>query len=144
MLDDLGLLPTVDWFCREFEKNYPEIRVVRRFEVEEDDVAEQLKVVVYRILQEAMNNVAKHSEADRVHINIVKFGNELKLKVEDNGCGFDFEVISSTPSPMSGYGLSNMRDRAEICGGKLKITSKPGAGTGIELILPFDSMPRGL
>jgi PAS domain S-box-containing protein len=144
MLDDLGLLPTVDWFCREFEKNYPEIRVVRRFKVEEDDVADQAKVVVYRILQEAMNNVAKHSEADRVHISIVKFGNELKLKVQDNGCGFDFETISSNPSPMSGYGLSNMRDRAEICGGKLEVTSKPGAGTTIELILPCDSMPWGL
>ena len=144
MLDDLGLLPTVDWFCLEFEKNYPEIRVARRFEVEEDDVAEKLKVVVYRILQEAMNNVAKHSEADRVHINIVKFGNELKLNVQDNGCGFDFETISSNPNPMSGYGLSNMRDRAEICGGKLEITSKLGAGTAIELILPCDSMPRRL
>ena len=138
MLDDLGLLPTVDWFCREFEKSYPEIRVVRRFEVEEDDVGEQLKVVVYRILQEAMNNVAKHSEADRVHINIVRFGNELKLNVQDNGCGFDFETISSNPNPMSGYGHSNMRDRAEISGGELYITSKPGAGTTIQLTLPCD------
>ena len=140
MLDDLGLFPTVDWFCREFEKQYPEIRVVRRLEVEEDDVAEQLKVVVYRILQEAMNNVAKHSEADRVHISLVKFGNELKLNVQDNGCGFDFEIISSNPNPMSGYGLSNMRDRAEICGGKLEIVSKPGAGTTIQLTLPCDSI----
>ena len=140
MLDELGLFPTVDWFCREFEKYYPEIRVVCRLEVEEDDVAEQLKVVVYRILQEAMNNVAKHSEADRVHIRIVKSGNELKLNVQDNGCGFDFEIISSDPNPMSGYGLSNMRDRAEICGGKLEITSKPGAGTTIQLTLPRDSI----
>ena len=70
--------------------------------------------------------MAKHSEADRVHINIVKFGNELKLNVQDNGCGFDFETISSNPSPMSGYGLSNMRDRAEICGGKLESCIKTG------------------
>ena len=140
MLDDLGLLPTVDWFCREFEKNYPKISAVCRFEVEEDDVAEQAKIVVYRILQEALNNVAKHSEADRVHINIVKFGNELKLNVQDNGCGFDYETISSNPSPMSGYGLSNMRDRAEICGGKLEVASKPGAGTTIQLTLPCDSI----
>jgi signal transduction histidine kinase len=138
MLDDLGLFPTVDWFCREFEKSYPEIRVVRQFEVEEDAVGEKMKVVVYRILQEAMNNVAKHSEAGRVFIDIVKFGNKLKLNVRDNGCGFDFETISANPNPMSGYGLSNMRDRAEICGGELYITSKPGDGTTLRLTLPCD------
>ena len=140
MLDELGLFPTVDWFCRDFEKYYPEIRIVRRLEVEEDDVAEQLKVVVYRILQEAMNNVAKHSEADRVHISMVKFGNELKLNIQDNGCGFDFEIISSNSEPLSGFGLFNMRDRAEICGGKLEVASKPGAGTIIQLTLPCDSI----
>jgi len=144
MLDDLGLFPTVDWFCREFEKHYPQIQVVRRFEIEEDDVADQLKVVIYRILQEAMNNLAKHSEADRVHISLVKFGNQLKLCVADNGCGFDIAQINSNRDPLSGHGLSNMRDRAEICGGKLEITSKPGAGTTIDLMLPCDSMIRGL
>jgi PAS domain S-box-containing protein len=140
MLDDLGLFSTIDWFCRDFEKYHPEIRMVRRLEIEEDDVPEQLKVVVYRIMQEAMNNVAKHSDADRMDISLVKFGDELKLSVQDNGCGLDFEKIRSNPNPLSGYGLSNMRDRAEICGGKLEINSKPGAGTAIHLTLPRESM----
>ncbi len=103
MLDDLGFIPTIEWYCREFEKYYPKIRVVHRFEIEEEDVAEQLKVVIYRILQEAVTNVAKHSEADRVHISLVKFGNELNLRVQDNGCGFDFERIGSNADPMRGY-----------------------------------------
>ena len=140
MLDDLGLFSTIDWFCRDFEKYHPEIRMVRRLEIEEDDVPEQLKVVVYRIMQEAMNNVAKHSDADRVDISLVKFGDELKLSVQDNGCGLDFERIRSNPDPLSGYGLSNMRDRAEICGGKLEINSKPGAGTAVHLTLPRKPM----
>jgi signal transduction histidine kinase len=140
MLDDLGLFSTIDWFCRDFEKYQPEIRMVRRLEIEEDDVPEQLKVVVYRIMQEAMNNVAKHSDADRMDISLVKFGDELKLSVQDNGCGLDFERIRSNPDPLSGYGLSNMRDRAEICGGKLEINSKPGAGTAVHLTLPRKSM----
>jgi PAS domain S-box-containing protein len=144
ILDDLGLCATIDWFCREFEKHYPQIQVVRQLEIEEDDVAEQSKVVVYRILQEAMNNLAKHSEADRVHISLAKFGNELKLCVADNGCGFDFEQIVSNRDPLSGHGLSNMRDRAEICGGKLEIRSKPKAGTTVELMLSCDSMSRVL
>ncbi len=136
MLDDLGLISTIAWFCREFEKHHPEIRMVHRLEIEEDDVPEEFKVVIYRILQEAMNNVAKHSEADRVLIGLVKIGRELKLSVEDNGRGLDLEKVGSRSDPMSGYGLSNMRDRAEICGGKLEITSHAGAGTTVHLILP--------
>jgi PAS domain S-box-containing protein len=136
MLDDLGLVSTLDWFCREFEKYHPGIHLERRFEIEEDDVPEQLKVVIYRILQEAMNNVARHSEADRTLINLVNDENELKLRIEDNGRGLDFERISSNHDPMSGYGLANMRDRAEICGGNFKISSEPGAGTTIHLTLP--------
>ena len=140
LLDDLGLFPTFDWFCREFEKQYPAVRVFHRLEIEETDVTEPFKVVIYRILQEAMNNVAKHSEADRVQINLSKTGGELKLNVQDNGCGIDFAKSTLNSDPMSGYGLSNMRDRAEICGGKLKITSKAGNGTIVQLTLPADAL----
>jgi PAS domain S-box-containing protein len=136
MLDDLGLISTIGWFCREFEKNHQDIRMLQRLELEEADVPEELKVVIYRILQESLNNVAKHSEADRVRIELVKNGEELKLTVEDNGCGLDFEKVGSSADPMSGFGLSNMRDRAEICGGKLEIISQAGAGTTVHLILP--------
>jgi signal transduction histidine kinase len=137
MLDDLGLISTIEWFCRRFERYHPQIGVERRLEIEEDEVPEQLKIVVYRILQEAMHNVAKHSEADRVHINLVKSGRELKFSVEDNGCGLDFVRINTTDDPMSGNGLANMRDRAEICGGNLEIVSAPQAGTALHLSLPL-------
>jgi len=136
MLDDLGLISTIGWFCREFEKHHRQIRMRQRLEIEEDDVPEQLKVVVYRILQESLHNVAKHSEADRVLIGLVKNGPELKLTVVDNGRGLDLEKVGAGGDPMSGYGLANMRDRAEICGGKLEITSQAGAGTTVNLILP--------
>ncbi|UCD80335.1 MAG: hypothetical protein JSW26_02560 [Desulfobacterales bacterium] len=109
---------------------------MRRFEIEEDDVTEKLKVLIYRILQEAMNIVARHSEADRMQISLVKSGNELKLSVEDNGRGLDFESISYNPDPMSEFGLANMRDRAEICGGKMGITSGTETGTTIHLTFP--------
>jgi signal transduction histidine kinase len=137
MLDDLGLVSTIDWFCRRFEKVHQQIRVERRLEIKEEDVPEQLKIVLYRILQEAMHNVAKHSEADRVRVSLVKFETELNLSIRDNGCGLNFKKISSNPDPMSGCGLANMRDRAEICGGSLEIASKPGAGTTIHLALPL-------
>jgi len=137
MLDDLGLVSTIEWFCRRFERYQPKIRVLRRLNIEKDEVPDQLKIVIYRILQEAMHNVAKHSEADHVQISLWKLPNQLKMSVEDNGCGFDFERVKAATDAMSGNGLANMRDRAEICGGNLEIVSEPQAGTSIYLTLPL-------
>jgi PAS domain S-box-containing protein len=143
MLDDLGLFPTIDWLCREFKKLYPEIRTHRKLEIQEDDIAEPLKVVIYRVLQEAMNNVAKHSEAEVVKLGLIRAGNNVELSVIDNGRGFNLEKTISKSDPMSGFGLTGMIDRAEICGGRLNITSKKGQGTAIHLILPKDLLPSG-
>ena len=137
MLDDLGLVSTIEWFCRRFERYQPKIHVERRFNIEEDEVPDQLKIAIYRILQEAMHNVAKHSEADRVQISLVKLPNQLKLSVEDNGCGLDLERINAATDSMTGNGLAGMRDRAEICGGNLEIASDPQGGTAIHLTLPL-------
>ena len=137
MLDDLGLVSTIEWFCRRFERYQPKIRVVRRLKIEEDEVPDQLKIVIYRVLQESLHNVAKHSEADQVRISLWKLTNHLKLSVEDNGCGLDFERLRAATDVMSGNGLANMRDRAEICGGNLEIKSNPQAGTAIHLTLPL-------
>ncbi len=138
MLDDLGLFPTIDWLCREFEKLYPEIRIQRKLEIQEKNIAEPLKVVIYRILQEAMNNVAKHSEAEVVKLSLVGVGNNVELRIVDNGRGFNLEETISKSDPMSGFGLTGMIDRAEICGGKLDIASKKGQGTSIHLTLSND------
>ena len=144
ILDDMGLFPTIRWFCREFEKYYPAVRVVSRLEIDEADISEQLKIVIYRVLQEAMNNVGKHSEASQVRVQLMKSGKEMHLFVEDNGRGLDMESLGSSIDPMSGFGLSNMRDRAEICGGRLEIISELGVGTTIQLILPSSGMSRML
>jgi len=137
MLDDLGLFSTIEWFCRRFERYQPKIRVVRRLEVKENEVPDQLKIVIYRVLQECLHNVAKHSEADHVRISLRKLPNHLKLSVADNGCGFDFKRFKAASDPMSGNGLANMKDRAEICGGYLEIASGSQSGTAIHLTLPL-------
>ena len=136
MLDDLGLVSTINWYCRKFRNYCPQIHVKKLLEIEEKDVPDQLKVVIYRILQEAMHNVARHSDADRVRISLKRSGNELALSVEDNGCGLEVERICINPDSMGGYGMANMRERAETCGGRLEIASMPGAGTAIRLTLP--------
>jgi PAS domain S-box-containing protein len=143
MLDDLGLFATIDWLCREFEKLYPEIRIQRKLAIQETNIAESLKVVIYRVLQEAMNNVAKHSEAEVVKLSLIRAGRNVELSIVDNGRGFNLEEAISKSDPMSGYGLTGMLDRAEICGGRLNIASIKGQGTTIHLILPNDLVPPG-
>ena len=137
MLDDLGLVSTINWYCRKFRNYCPQIHVKKLLEIEEKEVPDQLKVVIYRILQEAMHNVARHSDADRVRISLKRSGNELALSVEDNGCGLEVERICINPDSMGGYGMANMRERAETCGGRLEVASEPGAGTAVHLTLPI-------
>jgi signal transduction histidine kinase len=91
MLDDLGLLATISWYCREFKKMHPKVEIQQKLEVTEDQIPEILKVVLYRVLQEAMNNVGKHSGATYIQLHLNRDKNQIKLSIEDNGCGFDPE-----------------------------------------------------
>ena len=91
MLDDLGLLPTLSWFCRRYQTIYSEIRIEQEIDIREKDVPDALKIVIYRVTQEAMNNTAKHSKADRARLSLRKSGDKLGLVLQDNGLGFDQE-----------------------------------------------------
>ena len=133
ILDDLGILATITWFCREFQNVYSGIRIKREIEIQENDIPSPLKTVIYRILQEALNNVAKHSRANRVHLALQKQHDGVELMVRDNGAGFDLaETISLQPS-RRGFGLASMRERAQLSGGGFKIQSTLGEGTTIRV-----------
>lgn len=134
MLDDLGILATLAWFCRDFQSIYTGIEVELNARIEESDVPEALKIVLFRIVQEAFNNVAKHSQASRVGISLSRsVSGDIHLVIEDNGRGFDVaECLSS--ADLRGLGLSSMRERAELSGGVLQIESGPGTGTTIKAV----------
>ncbi len=136
-LDDLGLLPTLEWYFRQFRESYSHIRLTRSFEVNEDDIGESLKIVIYRVLQEALSNTAKHSGADRVYVGLQVKKRQVRLAVADNGCGFDVHGALHRGDPMSGYGLKNMRERVEICGGRFRLVSRLGKGTRLEMRMPL-------
>jgi signal transduction histidine kinase len=136
LLDELGLLATIAWFCREFRKVHPEMDIAPQLEVAENEIPESLKVVIYRVLQEAMNNAARHSEASRIHLHLQKLDNRIEFSVIDNGCGFDFEAKSKESKRLGRLGLSGMRDRTVLCGGKFEIFSEKGHGTKIHISLP--------
>jgi signal transduction histidine kinase len=136
LLDDLGLLATLSWFCREFEKLYPNIQIEKQLDVAEDEIPEMLKVVIYRVLQEAINNVAKHSDAKRVRLKLIKRHDRIELDVADNGRGFDPEENFSEKFTVGGFGLLGMRDRTILCDGKFEIISEKGKGTTVHISLP--------
>jgi signal transduction histidine kinase len=139
LLDDLGLLPTVSWFCREFEQLHASIQIEQQLDVAEAEIPEMVKVIVYRVLQESMNNVAKHSGATRVRLQLVKTGNRIEFCVADNGCGFDSAEKFTSSVALTGYGLSGMRDRTLLGDGKFEISSEKGKGTKVHISLPFSA-----
>ena len=100
-------------------------------EVEEDQIPEALKTVIFRVLQESLNNVAKHSGADRVQLSLQQQGNTVKLIVEDNGSGFDSEMSLPQNAAERGFGLASMKERTELSGGNFTIQSAPGKATRI-------------
>ena len=137
MLDDLGLLVTVGWFCRQYETTYSEIRIDQRIKVEEHQVPDSLKTVIFRVLQEGLNNIAKHSRATKVLLSLRKKDRAIDLAIEDNGHGFDLSKIGSPGSTGHGFGLKSMQERTELSGGTFAIESTQGEGTTIRASWPF-------
>jgi signal transduction histidine kinase len=131
ILDDLGIVATLGWFIREFQKVYPNTHVEKRIEADDDEVPEALKIVIYRIVQEAFHNISKYSKAEYVDLCLSKSTRGIELFIEDNGIGFDIAEALAMKSPKSGLGIASMRERTELSGGVFNIQSTKGEGTTI-------------
>lgn len=131
MLDDLGLVPTIEWFCRGFEQANGTVRVDRQVSVSEADVPEYLKLVIFRFIEEALANVAAHSNASDVQVVLMRVADELRLWVEDNGDGFCADDVEPASWPLRGVGLATVRKRIQATGGCMAIQSSPERGTRI-------------
>jgi PAS domain S-box-containing protein len=136
ILDDLGILPTIEWFCRQFQITYSSIRIEKEINIQEDKVPDLLRTEIYRISQEALNNVAKHSKANLVCLTLGESRGEIELVIKDNGQGFDPKEALSRESTKRGLGLSSMKERTELSGGNFVIESTPGKGTTIRAHWP--------
>jgi signal transduction histidine kinase len=135
-LDDLGLLATARWFCRDLAELYTDIRITPRFEVDEADIADDHKIVFYRVMQEALNNAAKHSGAQEIKVSLARSGDYIEMSVSDDGCGFDLARIMGAENALSGFGITSMRERIEICNGCFDIRTRAGGGTLVRAFLP--------
>jgi signal transduction histidine kinase len=133
MLEDLGLLPTLSWFLREFESTGTDMVLVRTISVAEHEVPRPLHIPIFRILQEALHNVAEHAEADCVHVRLERVGESLRLAIEDNGRGFDHQAVACSERHGTGLGLLSMRERASVSGASYRLHSVPGRGTTVSV-----------
>lgn len=138
ILDDLGILPTLSWFFREFEAMCGRIVVEKVLNVREQDVPAPLKITLYRILQEATSNIVKHAQADHMRVSLYRDEHELHLQIEDNGRGFDQNCLRCSRDECGGLGLASMRERVSLSGGNFRIESSPGSGTRIQASWPLD------
>jgi hypothetical protein len=130
VLDQLGLEAAIEWLVQEAAKRTG-IAVTLHTD-EFPGLNDQLASHAFRIIQEALTNVTRHSKATRVDVTVRHLGTSIILGVEDNGVGFTPESLSGLGS----LGLVGMRERAMACGGSLTVQGKPGEGTAIVVIIP--------
>src|SRR5437763_10119445 len=128
VLDDLGAASAVSWFCREFAQSYPSLTLRETVAVVAADIQERLAKAVFGSLQELLNNVAKHAQAQNVAVSLARTADQLVLEVTDDGVGV--EASASSASIGSGRGVRNLSERAEMTGGQMRLTAgATGVGT---------------
>jgi PAS domain S-box-containing protein len=134
MLDDLGLVPALLWL---FERYTAQTRVRVHFQHKglEQRLDPQGETAAYRIVQEALTNIARHAGVPEAQVRIVLDGAMLRLQIEDRGAGFNSEAVLASGACC---GLAGMRQRAALLGGRLDLTSRPGAGTRLAAEWPAD------
>ncbi len=140
LLEDLGLTAAVGWLVEDFVKRY---RIGADVDIDElDDLfAQETQIVIYRIFQEALTNIGKHSGATRIRVGAKKGVDTVLLLVSDNGRGFDVDEFISCETRNRGLGLAAMHERARILNAILHITSSNNGGTSIRLHVPVDREP---
>lgn len=127
VLDDLGVVSALEWLSREFGETYGHIGVHTRIEAADSDIPAHLATTIFRCAQELLNNVAKHSKAQHVSVTLSRDPSRVTLIVCDDGIGLP--QANSSGSFGRGHGIRNLRERAQMTGGKLTLTGDQGSGT---------------
>ena len=129
MLDDLGLVAAIEWQAREISRR-SDVEVEVQAEEIAGDLREDLKTCIYRVTQEALNNVARHSGARHASVALRVDEHQIEVRIRDDGKGFD-------PQHSRGLGILGMEERARLLHGSLQVVSQPGTGTEITARLPL-------
>lgn len=134
VLDDLGLAASLESLARDLPNLTVEVDAVSC------ELPEHVETAIYRIAQEALQNVAKHADATRAILALTEYPDSVLLEIADDGTGFDASV-EATEVGMVRYGLAGIRERAELIGAELELDSRPGHGTTVRLTIPRPASP---
>lgn len=138
MLDDLGLLPALRWMAAQTAaRHHFQVQFQTRSTDAAERLAPDLEITCFRVAQEALTNVARHAQAR--HINIALWHDEttLTMTVQDDGCGFDVNLMKDRALGGESLGVLGMQERATLVGGNLLIESQPGQGCTVRLTCPW-------
>ncbi|MBT2990556.1 MAG: sensor histidine kinase [Candidatus Thiodiazotropha sp. (ex Ctena orbiculata)] len=131
ILDDLGVLAAITWQCRQISRICSKFEVFTDFSIDEADIPEEFKSVIYRIVQESLNNAMKYSQATLIKVKLSRTHDTIELSVLDDGIGFDPSEIKDR----LGIGLMSMRERASSVNANLQI--KAAVDQGVEISVSF-------
>ena len=144
-IDDLGLVPTIQRFVEQNKAEHDDMKFKIQVTSKSDevDLPSVVTLTIFRIVQEACNNIFKYSQADNVTIAISYFEEEIEVVVQDDGIGFDKSSIGrGEKSTSSGFGLSIMQERVQLLSGTFSIDSQPGKGTKVCIRIPYGSIEK--
>jgi len=142
-LNDLGLAATIEWLCRNLREAHPDMRVGRQPDVDDLSIGPALKVDLYRIIEEALNNAARHARASRARVTLTATHSQIQLTIDDDGDGFDVDPFLRGDDDFQGIGLHSIGSRIDATHGSLHVESMPGAGTSIVATWPLEEASAG-
>lgn len=131
-LDDIGLLPTINWLCREFEAVYPDIIIEKTFDAEEKDIPHPLKIIVYRIIQETISEIGKQTDAGSISIRLKKRPNTVILEIEDNASIAHPSPPVNDKDEIEKDHILSAKERVILSGGTYKVTTSQQGGSVFE------------
>lgn len=136
MLDDLGLVPTLRWYIENYGRR---LKIQTHYEAIgfREKLNAEIETALYRVIQEALTNIAKHAQADEVDIRLNRVDSAITVTVTDNGVGFDPQDILNMDIQKRGFGIMGMQERVSSLGGRIDIRSQPAVGTQIAIEIPL-------
>ena len=138
VLDQLGLVAALNWIGEQLLlPQQIEFQVVG--DLNERPLTNEIETTLFRIAQEALNNIARHSQAQTVTITVEQTSTEIMMRIEDDGQGFDPQAVEATPMNGRGMGLVGIRERAYMAGGRATVVSTIGKGTAVHVTIPQPS-----
>jgi len=141
-LDDLGLSAALRWYTSRVQE-HSAISIRMDIHGEEKELDEAMKIAVFRIIQESLNNIIKHAQASNVNIHLAFEEKNVRIHIFDNGVGFDPDQVKQRRSSRPSLGLAGMEERAMLLGGTVSIQSRPGYGTEVEAVIPYQNIKFG-